>query len=202
VIGVLGGIASGKSAVARALAGEAGVILDADRIAHAALETPEVRDWVRRRVGAHAIGPQGVDRKALATHVFTDPALRAELEALVHPRVREEIRSQLTLARSRGVARVVLDVPLLLENDAQHQLVRECDALVFVHSDATVRAERARRTRGWTSGELERREAAQAPLELKRARADFVIENDGDLNQLSANVAHALRELESRTRAS
>lgn len=201
VIGVMGGIASGKSAVARALAGADGWVLDADKIAHRALEAPAVRAWLRQNFGEQVFGADGVDRPALAARVFTEPQLRAELEHLVHPIVRDELRARLELARSQRIPRVVLDVPLLLENDAAHQLMRECDALVFVHSNATVRAERARRTRGWAGSELERREAAQSPLEFKRARADVVIDNDGDLDQLNERVALALREIERRARA-
>ncbi len=198
VVGVLGGIASGKSAVARALAGPRGAVIDADRLAHAALETPEVRAWVSAKIGPTAAGAAAVDRAAVARAVFANAELRRELEALVHPLVRRRISEELEAARARAVERVALDVPLLLENDAQHHLVERCDALVFVHADARVRAERALRTRGWASDELARREAAQAPLDLKRARADVVIDNDGDWSQTEAQVQRALREIERR----
>jgi dephospho-CoA kinase len=198
VLGILGGIASGKSAVARALAGPRGVVIDADRLAHAALETPDVRAWVSARIGPAAAGLGAVDRAAVARAVFANAELRRELEALVHPLVRRRIAEELDAARAKAVELVALDVPLLLENDAQHQLVERCDALVFVHADARVRAERALRTRGWASDELARREAAQAPLDLKRARADVVIDNDGDWARTEAQVERALRELERR----
>ena len=198
VIGVLGGIASGKSQVARLLAGPRGVVLDADRLAHEALESEAVRAWLRATLGASLVGPQGVDRRALAEHVFRQPALRRELEQRVHPAVRERLREGLAAGRREGRERIVLDVPLLLENDAQHQLTGECHVLVFVECDATVRAERAQRTRGWSGDELARREQAQLPLDVKRARADLVLDNSGDLAQLSERVADALREIASR----
>jgi dephospho-CoA kinase len=93
---------------------------------------------------------------------------------------------------------VVLDVPLLLENDAEHGLARACDALVFVDADAKVRDERAVARRGWASGELARREALQLPLAHKRDRADFVIRNDLGLDELRAAVGQVLAQIEAR----
>ncbi len=196
VLGVMGGVASGKSRVARLLAGEDGAHVDADALAHAALETPAARAWVAERVGAHALGEARVDRAAVARAVFADPALRRELEALIHPMVRASIAEALAAARREQRPRVVLDVPLLLENDAQHQLVAQCDALVFVDTDATVRRARARATRGWSDEELARREAAQLPLEFKRSRADVVIPNDGDWAQTVSAAQAALLRIE------
>src|SRR5690606_30137133 len=112
------------------------------------------------------------DREKLGALVFADADARRKLETLTHPRVRARVRKLLDEARSEGVPRIVLDVPLLLENDDRHGLVRECDVLVFVDSDATAREARARASRGWAPGEVARREAAQMPLEAKRARAD------------------------------
>lgn len=198
---MLGGIASGKSEVARAFAGEAGEVLDADRLAHEVLAEPEVREWIARRFGAACVGGGGIDRAALAERVFADPAARTELEARVHPVVRERLRQRLAAARARGVPRIALDVPLLLENAAAHGLDSECDALIFVDADARVREARALARRGWKPGELARREAAQLPLERKRARADFVVRNDGDLEHLRAQVASIVAALARRRAA-
>jgi dephospho-CoA kinase len=82
----------------------------------------------------------------------------------------------------------VLDLPLLLENDDQHELVRECDILVFVDADPAAREARARAARGWGAGEVARREAAQMPLDAKRARADDVHKNRGDLALLERDA--------------
>ncbi len=198
VLGVVGGIASGKSRVARLLAGADGVHVDADALAHEALETPAVRAWVSERIGAQALSSERVDRGAVAKAVFAQPELRRELEALVHPLVRSAIAEALERARREARTRVVLDVPLLLENDAQHQLVAQCDALVFVDTDARVRRARASATRGWSEEELARREAAQLPLETKRSRADVVIPNDGDWAQTASAAQDALRRIEQR----
>jgi dephospho-CoA kinase len=194
VFGVLGGVASGKSAVARELAGPAGVVLDADREVHEVLRRPEVLDALRAEHGAGIVGPDGaLDRAALARIVFADREARRRLEALTHPLVRANLRSRLEAARASGVPRIVLDVPLLLENDAQHGLVAECDALVWIEAEPATRAARAAATRGWSPDEVARREAAQWPHDAKRARARHVVENDGTLDDMRRAVARVLR---------
>jgi dephospho-CoA kinase len=199
ILGVLGGIASGKSAVARMLAGPDGIVLAADELAREALDSPAVLARVRQRFGPAAIGPDGrADREHLARAVF-DPVhgreLRAELESWTHPLVRDRITERLGRARAAGVPRVVLDVPLLLENDAQHGLARLCDVLVFVRVRDDERERRATRDRGWKSGEVARREATQLPLAEKEKRAHHVIENNLGLAELRQAVERLLAEL-------
>jgi len=199
VLGVLGGIASGKSLVARLLAGEQGVLISADRLAHEVLDTPEVRTRVRERFGAGVIGSDGrVDRRALGNLVF-DPErgeeARRELERWTHPLVRDRIMARWSEARAAGARRIVLDVPLLLENDADHGLARLCDVLVFVDSDDETRDRRARQERGWPAGEVARREAAQIPLTEKKQRAQHLLPNHSSLKQLEEAVADLDRRL-------
>ena len=146
-----------------------------------------------------AIRSPGEARAYLARAVF-DPAhgaaeLRSELESWTHPLVRDRIRERLSAARASGVPRVVLDVPLLLENDAQHGLARLCDALVFVDVRDDERERRAERERGWSRGEVARREAAQLPLLEKKKRAHHIIENDRGLVELEQAVARLLVKL-------
>lgn len=194
VIGISGGIASGKSAAARLLAGPDGVVIDADQLAREALASPEVLARVREHFGPGVFDAAGeVDRAALAGRVFEDPAGRSLLEGWIHPRVRVIMARRLEESRARQVPRIVLDVPLLFENDDQHQLTRECDVLVFVDSNLETRSERARGARGWQPDELSRREACQLPLDEKRERSDHVLANNGDLEQLEAAV-RALNE--------
>ncbi len=200
VIGIAGGIASGKSAVARGLAGEDAVVR-ADEIAHEVLNDPEVVELVRARFGEAVLGPDGrPDRAALAARVFADDGdaasgARAELEGWIHPRVRARILARLDELRAAEAPVCVLDVPLLFENDAQHGLVRECDVLVFVDTDAGERERRASRTRGWAPGEVARRESAQLPLAEKRRRAHHVLQNNGSLQQLEAAIDSLRRTL-------
>lgn len=200
VIGILGGIASGKSAVAARLAGPRGMVLAADAIAHEVLRSPEVTALVADRFGERAIGPDGTpDRAQLAAIVF-DPAegkaARETLEGWTHPRVRARILARLDEARTQKLPRVVLDVPLLLENDAQHGLVARCDVLVFVDSDPAERDARAVSTRGWEPGEVARRESLQLPLSEKRQRAHHIVENKGSLDELT----HAIERLDAELR--
>lgn len=199
VVGVLGGIASGKSLVARLLAGPRGLVLSADAIAHEVLESPEVRALLLDRFGPSALGPDGqVDRAAVARAVFgpEGAARRAELEGWTHPRVRDRIWARLEQARASGIPRVVLDVPLLLENDERHGLARVCDALVFVDAPEAERDRRARESRGWAPGEVARREAAQWPLAEKKRRASHVIPNTEGPEELAARVARLADELD------
>lgn len=191
VVGILGGIASGKSTAAELLAGPDGLVLDADSIAHEVLASDEVTAKVREHFGASVLDASGrPDRRALGALVFDPvdgPGHRQALEGWIHPRVRATILSRLEAARAARVSCVVLDVPLLLENDSLHHLVDACHALVFV--DVPHGARRARAAdRGWEPGELERREASQLPLREKRARADHVLPNDGDLDLLRVRV--------------
>lgn len=193
VFGVLGGVASGKSAVAKALAGPEGAVVDADLEAHAVLRQPEVLAEVRAAFGDGVVGRDGaIDRAALGAVVFRDPEARARLEALTHPRIRANLRASLEAARAARVPRIALDVPLLLENDARHGLVAECDALVWVETDPALRGARAAATRGWSAGEVARREAAQWPAEAKRARARHVVQNNGTLEDLRREVERVL----------
>jgi len=195
VLGVLGGIASGKSAVARALAGERGVVLDADRLAREALESPAVVARLRERFGDAALGPDGrPDRPFLAARAFASADDRRALEGWTHPVVRARILAELEAARASGRSPVVLDVPLLLENDAQHGLAGLCDALIFVQTEESTRIARAAANRGWNADEIARREAAQWPLDEKRARADHVVINEGTPDELARQV----RELAAR----
>lgn len=204
VLGVLGGIASGKSAAARLLAGPEGRVVSADALAHEVLDSPTVRERVRARFGAQALGPDGkVDRAAVARAVFDPergPTLRAELEGWIHPLVRDRIMERLRAARDAGVPRVVLDVPLLLENDAQHGLARRCDVLVFVEVPDEERDRRAQRERGWPHGEVFRREATQLALDEKKRRAHHVLPNHRGLAELEKAVQELLARLEAGPR--
>ena len=199
VIGVLGGIASGKSRVARMLEARGALRLDADVFAHAALADPAVVAALEARHGTALLVPgsmpseRRVDRQFLANRVFgpdADPTDRRHLEALVHPRVREALGRSLDRALAdHSHPAVVLDVPLLLEATG---FVDRCDLLWFVDAPLSQREERALHTRGWPATELARRELHQTPLADKRLRADLVLLNDRDEPYLEAQVAEWL----------
>ncbi len=195
VIGLLGGIGSGKSTVARLFAEAGAEAVDADQIAREVLSTAPVKARVAERFGEWVLGPGGeVDRRALAARVFTDGAALEELNAIVHPPVRERILERIRIHRARERAPgglLVLDVPLLLESP----LEAECDALVFVDASPEVRRSRIA-GRGWPPGELERRESFQTPVDSKRAAARWTVDNSGSLEATREAVRRVVRELE------
>jgi dephospho-CoA kinase len=192
----LGGIASGKSAVARLLAGRGGTVLDADAIAQEVLRDPEVIKAVADAFGPGVLDESGsLSRPALADLVFDDPQARCRLEGLTHPAVRARILAGVAKARSSERRPIVLDVPLLLEDRSGEGLDSLCDCLVFVDSDPQERDRRARDDRGWKAGEVSRREATQVPLQEKRARAQYVIHNQGTLHELERRVREVLSDL-------
>lgn len=193
IIGVLGGIGSGKSTVARRMAASfGGMRIDADADAKAALEEPAVRDQLVRWWGSSVLDERGrIDRAAVASIVFDDAAARRRLESVVHPRVAAKREAKLAEAASDASVRfVVLDVPLL----AEVGLTERCDALVFVEAGWSARAARVRRARGWDEAELARREKNQMPLDRKRDLAHYVVSNDASEAECLAQV----REVVSR----
>jgi dephospho-CoA kinase len=177
VIGVTGLPASGKSTVSGMLAALGAAAVDADLLAHEAMDAPGTARRVERLLGTGVLRTDGsVDRGAVAARVFGErgaPALR-RLEGLLHPLVRLRMRELVAAARRRRAPAVVLEVPLLFEAG----LDRSCDLSVFVDAPRTVRLRRAR-ARGWTGRDLRAREARQLPAAARRRRADEVVDNGG-----------------------
>jgi dephospho-CoA kinase len=186
VVGIAGGIGSGKSTVARQF-GELGfVVVDADALAHEVLQTAEVKRALREWLGEGVFAADGsVVRKAVAKLVFNSPEQISKLNGLIHPRV-GALRQQMTVeAMGRPEVRgVVWDIPLLFEIG----LEQECDAVVFVDAPVEVREQRLREKRGWGREELARREKLQIPLDKKAEVADYCIDNSG-------NEAHSLPQI-------
>src|SRR6185503_13477110 len=186
LIGLTGNIASGKSEVARILADRGATIIDADELARAAVrpETQALRDIVKRG-GKEVVKQDGsLDRDALRRIVFAD---RDELDALnriVHPGVTRMRDREVALAKERGDPIVVCVIPLLFERT----LVDEFDAIMRVDAPRPVRLERLVTTRGLEETEAMNMIAAQMPAELKRARADHCIDNNGSLDDLERDV--------------
>jgi dephospho-CoA kinase len=194
VIGLVGGIGSGKSFVASCFAQLGCLISDSDAEVRQLLATPSIAAELATWWGPGVLLPDGAaNRKAIADIVFTDPANRVRLEQFIHPKLKLAREALIASARDRGVAAVVIDAPLLLEAG----LAPECDALIFV--DATLEQRRTRvAKRGWSEQELDRREAAQMPLQEKRARCGYIVTSDDSAVATRQQVTRIFDELLSR----
>lgn len=191
VIGLTGGIGSGKSTVAQILAELGCVVTNSDAVARDVLNEPEVTRQLVEWWGEGVLGKDGSpDRSRIASIVFNDPTERRRLEELVHPRV-EQWRRQAFAAAPPEAPSLVIDAPLLLEAG----LDRECDAVIFVDAARDVRLARLWAERGWDEQELHRREDSQLPLDAKRNRADYVVVNNSDIERLRAEVRRILNEI-------
>src|SRR5437660_5417275 len=177
IIGLLGGVASGKSFVAEQFRRLGAEVLDADRVGHEVLLLPEVRDAIRKHFGGTVFGEDGqVNRKALGRIVFgpppDGPRELAILEQITHPEIRRRLTSQVERMAADGVPAAILDAPVMLKSGWDEI----CSVLVFIKAQDDVRRARAM-ARGWTNEEFDARKAAQESLEVKRRRDDFVIDN-------------------------
>ena len=196
LVGLSGGIGSGKSTVARMLAAKGAVVVDADRIAHEVLAPGGAAvPAVGARFGPGVLGPDGgVDRAALRGVVVADPQARRDLEAITHPLIYAEIVRRIGDAPPDAV--VVIDAALLVETLGRSRLGLE--ALVVVAADEARQIERAVRRSGMTAEDAAALMAAQAPPERKLAAADYIIDNRGSLEDLVAGVDTLWRELSTR----
>jgi dephospho-CoA kinase len=190
ILGLLGGVASGKSLVARQLAELGAVVLDADRAGHEALRLPGVEAAARQRWGNAVFGQDGhIDRGRLAKIVFAPPPEgpkeREFLEELTHPEIGRQLAAQVeamgTSPNTPPLA--VLDAALILEAGWD----RLCNCMAFIDVPREVRLARALQ-RGWTEADFAAREAAQESLHSKRARADVIIDNSGSLVHTQGQV--------------
>ena len=185
-IGLTGNIASGKSEVATMLADRGATIIDADELAREAVEpeTQALKDIIKRW-GKDVLNQDGgLDRAALRQIVFADQNELDALNRIVHPGVTRLRDREVARARERGDPIVVCVIPLLFERN----IVEEFDAIILVDAPRPLRLDRLVATRGLEETEAMNMIASQMPAELKRARADFVIENDGSLDKLERDV--------------
>ncbi|MFY9219051.1 MAG: dephospho-CoA kinase [Candidatus Nanopelagicales bacterium] len=189
-VGLTGGIGSGKSTVAGMFADRGAVVIDADIIAREVVRPgqPALQE-ITETFGPDVVSDTGeLDRAALASIVFTDEKALAQLNAITHPRI--AARTQELMAAADPDAVVVYDMPLLVEND----LTEGWDWVVVVEAPLSQRIDRLRE-RGVGADNMEQRMAAQASDAQRRAVADVVIVNDGDLSDLSARVDVAWRQV-------
>lgn len=196
-LGLIGGIGSGKSTVAKMFVDLGASVIDADAIGHQVLLTDDVKTVARRRWGDQVFDETGeLDRRSLALIVFAgSPESEKELDflkSLTHPLIGREIERRVRQWEVFGTAILVLDIPLLLEAKWDAHV----DKVLFVDAPREVRLRRAMQ-RGWTEAEFTAREATQWPLDRKRARADFIVQNDdfldSTLDQIR-NIWHNLTE--------
>jgi dephospho-CoA kinase len=186
LIGLTGNIASGKSEVAAMLAERGATVIDADVLAREAVrpETQALKDIVKRW-GKDILKTDGsLDRAALRQIVFADQSELDALNRIVHPGVTRLRDREIARARERGDQIVICVIPLLFERN----LSEEFDAIVLVDSARPLRLERMVATRSLEETDAMNMIAAQMPAELKRARADYVIENNGSLQDLERDV--------------
>jgi len=196
LIGILGGVASGKSTVARMLAELGAAVLDADAAGHQVLHRPEIEQALRARWGTEVFGPDGrIDRARVAQIVFSPPpegpAERAFLEGLLHPEIGRLLTDQVLGLAASGAEVGVLDAPLLLEAGWD----KLCSRLIFADAPRDVRRRRAL-ARGWSLEDFEAREAAQESPARKRRCADVVINTSGPLEQTRDQVKRFWQSLE------
>jgi dephospho-CoA kinase len=204
VVGLIGGIGSGKSVAAATLAGLGAFVLDADAIGHVLLEQSPCRDRVLERFGEGVLEPFGevgvrrsIDRKALGAVVFSSPGALRDLEAILHPTMRKTFEKAIARQSRRGdVPMIVLDAAFLYEAGWDTL----CDSVVFVDASPETRLARLEASRGWSSEGLAAREKAQGPLEEKRRQADHLLPNDGPLDRLAEEIKALWPRLVSRSR--
>jgi dephospho-CoA kinase len=189
-VGLTGGIASGKSAVAAELAARGAIIIDADVLAREVVEPgTSALAAISDRFGPQVLSDGQLDRTRLAQIVFADPLARRDLERIVHPAVRARA---IDLERAAGRAAVVVHViPLLVETGQQEDF----DLVVTVDVDHETQIKRLIARNGYTRAEAESRIAAQASREDRRIAADVVLDNTGSVAQLREQIDALWAEL-------
>ena len=194
IIGLTGGVGSGKSMVASILDDLGCVVADADLNAHVVLQRDEVINEIVSWWGDQLLNEQGqLDHRALGELIFADAEKRVQLEKLVHPLVRVLQTEQFDSAPDGTIA-LVIDAPLLIEAG----LDSFCDVVLFVDTPLEIRLMRVLDSRGWDAKELNLREAAQLPLDTKRNRADYVITNGDELQAVKCQIENVLADIQSK----
>lgn len=197
VIGLTGGLASGKSTVAAILRDLGAVIVSADEIARQVVEpdSPAYAEIVDA-FGAAVLDPGGrLNRARLAERIFADPAARARLNQITHPRIRARMADEVARLQATLPAQavIILDIPLLLDTAPRDAFT--LDGVIVVAVDETTQIARLRRRDGVREEEARRRLRAQRPLAEKVAAADWVIDNGGDVAETRRQVEALWRQL-------
>lgn len=193
LIGLTGGIASGKTTVAKILARLGAAIVDADALSREVVE-PERDAWneIVKTFGAEVLQTdRTLDRQKLRATIFNNPAARKKLESIIHPRVRALAEERIRRHAAAGYDIVVYEVPLLFEGNL-HEWLRP---VVLVACDVQVQKQRLQERDRLSPEEAQKHIDAQMSLEEKRRLADYVIDNDGDLEDLERQVQAVLNKI-------
>jgi dephospho-CoA kinase len=193
IIGIAGGIGSGKSFIAGLFAEQGCLVLSADDQVRALYADPDIRKILHNWWGDSVFNSLGeIDRHEIAHRIFADPRQKERLETLLHPRV-DELRQNAMAAAANNpqVLAFVWDIPLLFEV-GQH--VR-CDAIVFVEALFNDRLGRVQSARGWDESELLRREKFQLPLDNKRRMSNYILKNTADVGFARRQVREVLSQI-------
>jgi len=196
IIGLAGGIGSGKSYIAGLFAELGCGVIDSDAQVREVYRDPDVLSTIRSWWGDGVIGPDGqADRRGIAARVFDDPRERQRLEALIHPRVDALRRHRMKeFAIDPKIVAFVWDTPLLFEAGLQDR----CDAVIFIETPFEERVKRVAGSRGWDASELQRREKLQWPLDRKREISDDVLQNTADAGDIRRQVRDVLSRVLAR----
>lgn len=195
MIGILGGIGSGKSSVVRHVRNRCLQFIDADRIGHDLLHDANIQQQIRQQFGNSVFAsPDIIDRKQLAQLVFGDLPQHAQnldkLNSILHPAIRSVIHQQIDEAAADTEA-IILDAALLLEGGWD----KVCRHLIFIDTPVAIRQQRVQQNRGWSPHELTKREATQWPIERKRQLADFVVDNSGSLHAAARQMEQIFQSI-------
>jgi dephospho-CoA kinase len=192
VVGLIGGIGSGKSRAAGLLAEHGARVIAADAFGHEALRQPDIKERVVEHWSPDVLDERGeIDRRRLGGIVFASPQERRALESLVFPWIERRIGEEIEAAqRDPRVRLIVLDAAIMLETGWN----RVCDRLVFVDAPLELRRRRLAEQRGWGPKEVEERENAQMALADKRGHADHVVDNSGSPEELQMQIETLLRQ--------
>lgn len=190
IIGLTGGIGSGKSTVARMFAPLGCLVIDSDEQVKTAYRDPKIVQQLRDWWGKEVVAPDGqVNRSAIAHIVFADPGQRQRLEALIRPMVGDlRDREMAATADNPQVLAFIWDTPLLFEAGLNNR----CDAVIFVDAPPELRLQRVSQSRGWDHQELHRRENLQWPLDKKKEISDYIINNTADADNIRRQVREVL----------
>jgi dephospho-CoA kinase len=193
IIGIAGGIGSGKSFIARLFGEEHCLVLSADDQVREIYRDPAVKETLKIWWGQQVINSQNdVDRRAIARLIFDQPQEKKRLEAFLHPRVtalRQAAMQQ--VAANAQVLAFVWDIPLLFEVGLNTQ----CDAIVFIDTPRAQRLARVQQTRGWDDAQLALRENLQQPLDIKREMSNYIVQNTADVGFAKAQVREVLSKI-------